>query len=263
MRLKLVVIFCFLFVVSDAQDLQTYQLNLKKEFTIGATCLMIGVADVVLSNKLKPLQDEDILKLDVNDLPSFDRSATRQNSIKAKKLSDVFEYGVFFVPAPLLFSDKARGEAKEIGAMYFEAFTFNVLSTQFIKYVVRRNRPFMYNEAIDISLKRTTNGRKSFYSGHVSHTATLSTFTAKVFADLYPESKWKTAIWTAAFAIPVTTGYLRYKAGKHFPSDNLTGLVVGSLIGYFVPELHKLKSSMPEELSLNSTNNGLSLTYSF
>jgi len=162
-----------------------------------------------------------------------------------------------------MLSDKARREAKEIGTMYFEAFALNVFSTQLVKYITLRNRPFMYNESVDISQKRTTNGRKSFYSGHVSHTATLSVFTAKVFSDLYPDSKWKTAIWATAIAIPTTTGYLRYKAGRHFPSDNVAGLVAGSLIGYFVPELHRLKVSIPENLSIDATSNELSLTINF
>lgn len=263
MRSRLLFVLCLISTLCQAQEVKNYQLSKKKDLKIGATCLALGIADLVLENRLKPLTDADIQILDANDLPFFDRSAPKQNSVRAKNLSDVFEYGVFLVPAPLFFSAKARGEAKEIATMYFEAFSINVLSTQFVKYVVRRNRPFMYNESVDINLKRTTNGRKSFYSGHVSHTATLSIFTAKVFSDLYPESKWKTIVWTTAFAIPATTGYLRYKAGRHFPSDNVAGIVVGSLIGYFVPQLHRLEVSIPEELSLNTTNSGLALTYSF
>lgn len=263
MRSSLFLLLFLLATICQAQKVKTYQLNKKKELTIGTTCLVMGIADLVFERNLKPLAEEDILKLDVNDLPSFDRSTARQNSANAKQLSDVFEYGVFFVPAPLMLSDKARREAKEIGTMYFEAFALNVFSTQLVKYVTLRNRPFMYNESIDISQKRTTNGRKSFYSGHVSHTATLSVFTAKVFSDLYPESKWKSAIWVTALAIPATTGYLRYKAGRHFPSDNVAGLIAGSLIGYFVPELHRLKRTIPEELNIDATNNGVAITLSF
>lgn len=263
MRISLLFFLFLLSVTCQAQNVKTYQLSLKKEASIGATCLILGVTDQILSNKLKPLSESEILELDRLNVPFFDRSAINHFSTKAKDLSDVFEYGVFIVPAALMISQKGRAEAKEIGAMYFEAFSVNVFSTQFVKFITKRNRPFIYNESIDLSTKMTTNGRKSFYSGHVSHTATLSIFTAKVFSDLYPDSKWKTAVWATAFAIPVTTGYLRYKSGQHFPSDITVGLVVGSLIGYFVPEIHRLKESIPKNVDIQSINSGLSLTYSF
>ena len=40
--------------------------------------------------------------------------------------------------------------------------------------------------------------------------------------------------------LPAVTGYLRFKAGKHFPTDIIVGYGVGATIGYLVPELHKL-----------------------
>ena len=40
---------------------------------------------------------------------------------------------------------------------------------------------------------------------------------------------------------PATVGFLRVKGGKHFPTDVLTGLVVGAATGYLVPRLHKIK----------------------
>lgn len=263
MRHRFTITLCVLSMICQAQHSRTYQLIKKTELSIGGACLLLGVTDQILSNNLKPLGDEDILGLRLDDLPSFDRSATRQNSISAKDLSDVLEYAAFLIPTPLLLSERFRDEIKEAGLMYFEAFSLNVFSTQFVKFVVRRPRPFMYNESIEINSKRTANGRKSFYSGHVSHTATLSIFTAKVFSDLYPESKWKPLIWAGAFAVPVTTGYLRYRAGQHFPSDVLVGLIAGSLIGYFVPEWHRIESSLPDGLSINSRGNGISLSYSF
>jgi membrane-associated phospholipid phosphatase len=39
-------------------------------------------------------------------------------------------------------------------------------------------------------------------------------------------------------------GYLRYLAGKHFPSDVIVGAFMGSVAGYLVPYFHK-KSRNP------------------
>lgn len=263
MRVSLLILLIFCGALCHAQESKTYQLNKKLDYSIGGACLTMGIADLVMEDRLTGLGEPEILNLNIDDIPRIDRSTVDQNSASAKSLSDVFEYGVFFVPAPLFLSDKVRRESKEIGVMYFEAFSFNVLSTQLVKLITKRNRPFLYNPEFDLKAKQTSNGRKSFYSGHVSHTATISIFTAKVFSDLYPNSKWKPIIWTSAFLIPTTTGYLRYKAGRHFPTDIAAGLVAGSLIGYFVPELHRLKNSLPEGLSLSSKGSGVALTYEF
>ena len=260
----LITAFLFFFVsIIFAQEKKTYEFKKGIDFGIAGSCVILGVADGYLSNNLVPLTDEEIFALDKDDLPSFDRGATTQNSETARHLSDICEYAVFFVPAPLLLSEGVRSEAKEIFTMYFEAFSFNLLSNQFVKFSTQRIRPYVYNEAIDIGPKRSKNAKKSFYSGHVSHTATMSIFAVKVFSDMYPESKWKPAIWASGIAIPIGTGYLRYKAGQHYPSDVAVGLVVGSLIGYFVPELHKVKNNLPDGVSLSTSNSGIGLTYSF
>ena len=39
------------------------------------------------------------------------------------------------------------------------------------------------------------------------------------------------------------TGYLRRDSGHHFRTDVITGYCVGALIGYFVPELHRVRDT--------------------
>ena len=97
---------------------------------------------------------------------------------------------------------------------------------------------FLYNESIPIEERLEADGRNSFLSGHTSMTA-LSTFMmAKMLVDYHPNTKYKPLIWTTATAIPLTTGFLRYKAGKHFFTDVLAGFAVGALTGYLVPHIH-------------------------
>ena len=38
-----------------------------------------------------------------------------------------------------------------------------------------------------------------------------------------------------------TTGYLRYAAGRHYPTDILVGAAMGAFVGYLVPSLHELE----------------------
>ncbi len=48
-------------------------------------------------------------------------------------------------------------------------------------------------------------------------------------------------LYGAALIPPVTVGYLRIKAMRHFPTDVITGLAVGAAVGILVPHLHKTK----------------------
>ena len=50
------------------------------------------------------------------------------------------------------------------------------------------------------------------------------------------DSGW---IWAASLSVATLTGYLRYAAGKHHPSDILAGAVLGSFVGWLMPTLHE------------------------
>ena len=80
--------------------------------------------------------------------------------------------------------------------------------------------------------------RRSFLSGHTSNTAAMTFFFAKVFTDTHPDVKNKAIVWSVAAAIPAAIGYLRFEAGRHFPTDVLAGYALGAAIGYLVPALH-------------------------
>lgn len=65
--------------------------------------------------------------------------------------------------------------------------------------------------------------------------------------------------------MPAITGYLRYKAGYHFLSDNILGYVIGAGTGILIPKMHKNKALnnitiMPET---GKDYKGISFTYHF
>ena len=112
-----------------------------------------------------------------------------------------------------------------------------------------------YQYSIPIFLKTVQN---LFFSGHTSSSAYFSFFTAKVFADTHPNSKWKPVVWGSAIALPAMTGYLRYKAGKHFPTDVIVGYGVGAAFGILIPELYKNKN-----FNLKVGSDQIGLVYTF
>ena len=181
---------------------------------------------------------ETLNKADVN---SFDRFAINHYSKSGDSGSDVFWGGSHFLPLLFLVNQKSRNDFPAIVAMYGEVFLINSSLTLLTKVTVRRSRPFVYNPDVPIDKKFTKTARTSFLSGHTSMTAANCFFAAKVFSDYYPNSRWKPAIWTGAVVIPAITGYLRIRAGKHFPTDTIAGYALGAAVGILVPQLHKKK----------------------
>ena len=112
--------------------------------------------------------------------------------------------------------------------------------TDLLKSSIKRTRPYAYNPNFPKEEKYKKNAQKSFISGHASLTAANTFFFAKVFSDYYPNSKWKPLVWTIAVTIPAWTGVERVLAGKHFPSDVISGYIFGAACGYFIPHMHKI-----------------------
>lgn len=85
-----------------------------------------------------------------------------------------------------------------------------------LKFAVKRKRPFVQYEDLQ---KATNVGPYSFPSGH-----TTSVFaTATAFSLAYP--KWY--VVAPAFVWAGSVAYSRMHLGVHFPSDVLTGILIG------------------------------------
>ena len=198
------------------------------------------------SEYLKSVADKativDIEQLNRMNLWALDRGATDNISINSAHLSDAFLYSSLTFPALHLIAQKGRDHTAIILAMTLESFLINDGITSFLKATTKRFRPFTYNPDIPIEEKLGTGARYSFASGHTSNVAVLSFLSAKIYSDLYPDSKWKPLVWITASTIPALTGYLRVNAGRHFPTDTIAGYILGASIGYLIPHFHKIST---------------------
>lgn len=209
--------------------------------------------------------EQTILNLDVQDIPRFDRWAADVYNEKAATTSDYLFYGS--VPLPfLLLADKAiRKDAAKIGLLYLQAMSATGVLYTSSNMIFNRFRPYAYNPEASLGDRREGNARNSFFAGHAALVGTATFFTAKVYADYHPESRFKYVLYGAAALATGATGYLRHRGGRHFPSDILVGTAVGTLSGILIPHWHKNKPFKNENLSLTPFTNGLShgmlLTY--
>lgn len=209
---------------------------------------------------------EDILSLDKNDINGFDRGGADVYHEKAAKTSDLFFYSSMPLPFFLLFDKKINKDAGKIGMLYLEAMSVTGLLYTGASYLVDRYRPYAYNPEAPMDLRTGGGAKNSFFAGHVALVGTATFFIAKVYSDYHPESKAKWAFYTGAALATATTGYLRHRGGRHFPSDILLGATVGTLSGILVPQFHKSKLLKNERLSIMpfaGQSNGLAMVYKF
>ncbi len=226
---------------TDAQH--AYQLTPSKEIPLLATGVAGTTASLLLRTRNKPLTIEDIGKLNASDIFAIDRSATTNYSQNARTASDVFLLASGAFPLATLLIPEIRSEPGTIAVMLAETMLITEALTGITKALIKRPRPLTYNMSVPDDVRTSAASNYSFFSGHTSYTAAISFFTAKVISDNIDNRTTKALVWTGAALWPAATGYFRYKAGKHFPTDVIVGYVVGAATGYLIPQLHKTKAS--------------------
>ncbi len=254
-------LFIFVLVTTNIYAQSPYEIDWKKE----SIYLGIGTSTIttalLLNANFEGLKTEDVSGMDRANVHRFDRKATFHYSSEASHLSDIFSIGSHVLPFLFIGEKETRKEFGTIVLMYGEALMITGGLTGLTKRFTKRPRPYVYNEMAPITKKQSRTARYSFFSGHTSSAATNSFFAAKVFSDYFPDSKLKPYVWFTAASIPAITGYLRYKAGKHYPTDVLTGYAVGAVIGVLIPHLHRAKET--NSLSLQLAPNAIQLSWNF
>jgi len=226
---------------ASAQSTSRYRLATYREWGLslaGAGLLFAGFA--VQSNQ-QPLTLEEIDGLDANDVNSFDRPATEQWSTGAAVASDVLVMTLMASPVALAIAETGNKNGLTLGVMYAETILLNNGVIQLLKGSTNRIRPLAYNDDPEVpeEEKLETSTRRSFPSGHTANAFSAAVFLSSTYAKLHPESSARTWVWAGSLTAATAVGYLRYRAGKHFPTDIIAGAVIGASFGYLIPKLHE------------------------
>ncbi|QIE58568.1 phosphatase PAP2 family protein [Rasiella rasia] len=185
------------------------------------------------------------LQESIDNINFIDRWAAGKHDENANKISDI-PFAISFVgPFAMLFDDEINDHTGQYLGLYLESMATTAAMYTITAGVVNRSRPYVYDDSGDTNLdrRRSNNGQRSFYSGHVATTATATFFTAKVYSDFNPDSPAKIWVWTGAAVVPAAVGYFRIEAGQHFLTDVALGYALGAGVGILVPELHKKKNT--------------------
>ena len=231
---------CLLLLPLSAQTQSPYVLKNSQELGIAGASIGVLAYSRLQYRKLTPIKPEELKLLKREDVFAIDRKATYNQSLFAKKTSDILLRSSVAIPFTMLLGQESRSDFGKSGVFTLQALLVNAALTDLTKVSFKRKRPFVYNEFTDINRKLERKAKTSFYSGHTSTVASMYFLSAKLYSDYYPDSKWKPVVWSAAVLVPATTGLLRVKAGKHYFTDVLVGFVTGAAIGFLVPEIHKI-----------------------
>ncbi|MEO7801064.1 MAG: phosphatase PAP2 family protein [Ginsengibacter sp.] len=271
-----VVIFCSLLsqqtqaqdssFVMSAKQASPYKTSFKTDALITTGAVGLTALGVYLVQNKKDLTPAQLAARSKDDVNFFDRGSAGFYSEKANDDSYIPFYAAFASPlAIMLINKNERSKAGQVIVLYTQ--TLAITSAMFTVAAgsINRSRPLVYGTKAPESLRRAGKSQRSFYAGHTASTAAATFFAAQTFADFNPDSKLKPFIWVVAAAVPATVGYLRYKAGYHFLSDNILGYVIGAGTGILIPKWHRSGKMQNLTLSPFYENNlkGITFNYKF
>ena len=267
----IIIVLCMSFHAINAQDTlnnnNTEVYRLKPAIDIPLIAAAGGWSYFALSKIYKKDSSsvEDITSLNKSDINGFDRWSVDVYHPEAEAVSDKIFFGAMGFPLVLLFDKEIRKDALKIAVLYTEALsitgTLYTSSTYFNRY-----RPSTYNDGLTIDQKRSGNQRNSFFAGHVALVATSTFLTAKVYADYHPHSNLRWVLYGVAIGATGATGYLRHRAGKHFPTDIILGTAIGTLSGILVPQFHKTNRRQDKRVHIfpfTGESHGIAAIYKF
>lgn len=241
--IRLIIIFTTLISIQISSSAQNiYELNYGTESLIGTSVLALYGFNEPIKSQLRAFSIDELNSLSTFNIPNWDRFGIGLWNPRASNRSDLLVYSSALLGAsaaliPTLISRKWKSSIPA-ASILIEVNLLTILSTEIVKNISARSRPYVYSDLAPISLRTSIDGRKSFFSGHTSLSAANSFYAAKVFSDHYPNSRLKPLVWAVAAVIPAITAYNRVVSGEHFLSDVLVGYSFGAIIGYTIPLMH-------------------------
>ncbi len=230
--------FLFLILFCSLLSARVFDVNTCQAYT---NILLGGSLDLVNSyynnNHVRSLTAEEVSRVKTSDVPFFDRWAIRKYS------PDLDNAGTYLTLASL-------AHVAIVNA-WDDPYTwdnFLVLSEVLIvqyslanwtKSLTLRKRPFVYSDDTDLSDKLKKDARFSFYSNH-----TTLAFALAVYSHYYQHYTTRNPyIIASSYGLAGLVSLSRISAGAHFPTDIVTGMVVGSVSSYLICRSHRSKRS--------------------
>jgi membrane-associated phospholipid phosphatase len=246
-------------IASTTLHNKPFVLSGQKDLPLLCAGIASAGAAFFAERSIAPLTIEKVNGLSRNAVNCFDRNATYHYSKSIGKASDISVYCILAAPLSLFTDSKIRETAKTFLVMYTETVMLAYALPSLGKGIFKRPRPYVYNPAVPLNEKLSPEACVSFFSRHTTFAFASACFMSTVYGSYNKGSDLTPFIWAGSLAAASAVGIFRFAAGAHFPTDILTGVLAGTLVGCGVPYVHKTINDFTR-LSLTSSGNGLCLS---
>lgn len=206
---------------------------------MGCSGLVFG-ASMYMQYRVTPLDQSQIGRLDKNQIWKFDRIACNYWSPTAKHISDGLGGASVLLPLLFLSNQNTKKDFVAIANVSLKSLALAQALANVSKLGLR-NRPFLYNPNAPMSEKLKSDARMSFFSAHTVTVSSSCFSFAFAYNTYFPDSKAKPFIIGSACLLPTVEGFLRVRAGKHYPTDVIVGYLVGLGSAYLMHRLYLVK----------------------
>jgi membrane-associated phospholipid phosphatase len=128
--------------------------------------------------------------------------------------------------------------------IFAQSAAWNGLATETIRLVAQRPRPFVYADPAERG--KNPAHYASFPSGHTSFAAAASVFLILCLLGRGAPAWLIGAAFGVGQCLVTATAIFRVLAGRHFITDTLMAMLLGSLVSLYVALAHRKKTSEPE-----------------
>lgn len=226
--------------------------------------ILIALSASLVDNNHQSLSVIEIQTANKNSINAIDRFVAGNYSQTQMSLSDAALIVSFASPLGFFLNHTIRTDWSTISMMYLEMALYSNFIPSFGKGSVRRFRPYVYSPQPPLSVKQDVDAVRSFFSGHATRSFAAGVMTAIMYEDYFPDSQYRTHVWIASLGLASSVAILRVTSGAHFPSDVITGAIIGSGIGYMIPYLHRTNaSSLTITPAVLQGNTGINISYHF
>jgi membrane-associated phospholipid phosphatase len=185
-----------------------------------------------------------------------DYSLRGRESTAASRMSDSLIAVTIATPVAGALGKGISPRFLNTAVVYAETLSANLLLNSLSKMLFGRPRPYTYRYLDDS--QADDDWYVSFYSGHSSTAFSSAVAGSYLFAESAPNRASRAAMWGVELTLASATAMLRIRAGKHYYSDVLVGMLVGIGLGVGVPVLNGARHR-PEAAELIAAGGGIVL----
>jgi len=212
---------------------------------LGAT-IPILMQDQIVTRQCSPC--------DPGEVNRFDRHVIAHHSVAASWVSHFTVTAAIAVPLYLDYKDLGWNQTlAEDFIVYAEVLAINSSLSNLARYTTQRPRPSAYRRTPNPD---DTGAFLSFYSGHAASAIAALSAASMTYGYRYGHRVWP---WVVTGSVGIIEAGLRSAAGKHFHTDNIVGLIMGTAVGTLVPMMHKRHAALP--VTLVPANRGAELVW--